>query len=316
MIKKINNNKIMMISHIADIDGLGSVILAKKYYNDKIDYILCDIGELNEILKEDYNDYDMVYICDLEIGSDAVKNISNNKGLDKKIKHFDHHTISIKNNIPNYINSKIYLHNRQTCGTELFYEYLLTLDNKINLNNKFYRRFVEAVRENDTWDFQEEKELGDNLVSIMNLLGPTSYIDFVLSLSYQDDFILPDTYINLLNNQEQIKQEYIDKCDKNIFITNYKGNKIAVSISEQYRSVLGDIICKRHQDIDYILIINFYRMSCSLRSIRDDIDLSKIAKLYHHNGGGHQKSAGFVIDKESINNLGNIITDYMNNLKE
>lgn len=29
MIKNINNNKVIMISHIADIDGMGSLILAK-----------------------------------------------------------------------------------------------------------------------------------------------------------------------------------------------------------------------------------------------------------------------------------------------
>ena len=30
MIKKINNNKIMIISHIADIDGMGSIVLVNK----------------------------------------------------------------------------------------------------------------------------------------------------------------------------------------------------------------------------------------------------------------------------------------------
>lgn len=36
MIKKINNNKILMISHMADIDGMGSVILADKFYKIKL----------------------------------------------------------------------------------------------------------------------------------------------------------------------------------------------------------------------------------------------------------------------------------------
>ena len=44
MIKKINNNnnKILVISHIADIDGMGSIILANKYYDNKIDYVLAE----------------------------------------------------------------------------------------------------------------------------------------------------------------------------------------------------------------------------------------------------------------------------------
>ena len=48
MIKNINNNKIIMITHIADIDGMGSLILAKKHYSN-IDYILCEINELIEV---------------------------------------------------------------------------------------------------------------------------------------------------------------------------------------------------------------------------------------------------------------------------
>lgn len=306
-----------MISHIADIDGLGSVILARKYYEEKIDYILCDIKDLIEVLKEDFSRYDIVYICDLEIGMDAVKSIVTNKGLDNKIKHFDHHVVSLKDKAPKYINSKIYLHDRQTCGTELFYEYLLTIDkdNKMELNNKFYKRFVEAVRENDTWDFKEEKKLSEDLVTIMNILGPDGYMDFVLSLPTEGDFGIPTSYKILLDSQSKVMMKYIDECDKNIYITNYKNKKIAVSISEQYRSTLGDVICRRHKEVDYILIINFNRMSCSLRTIRDDIDLSMIAKLYHHDGGGHQKSAGFIIDKESISNLEIIFKEYFDSIK-
>ena len=38
MIRKQNNNKILIISHIADCDGMGSVILGIKYFQN-IDYI-------------------------------------------------------------------------------------------------------------------------------------------------------------------------------------------------------------------------------------------------------------------------------------
>lgn len=41
MLKKINNNKILIISHYADIDGMGSIILGK-YYFKEFDYLLAD----------------------------------------------------------------------------------------------------------------------------------------------------------------------------------------------------------------------------------------------------------------------------------
>lgn len=51
MIKKINNNKILMISHMADIDGMGSVILADKFYNNQVDYILAETKDLANLFK-------------------------------------------------------------------------------------------------------------------------------------------------------------------------------------------------------------------------------------------------------------------------
>ncbi len=50
VIKNINNNRVMMITHIADIDGIGSLVLAKKYYNN-LDYILCEVFELESVFK-------------------------------------------------------------------------------------------------------------------------------------------------------------------------------------------------------------------------------------------------------------------------
>ena len=41
MIKQINNNKILIISHLADIDGMGSIILGKFYFKE-FDYLLAD----------------------------------------------------------------------------------------------------------------------------------------------------------------------------------------------------------------------------------------------------------------------------------
>lgn len=61
MIKKINNSNNLIISHIADIDGMGGVILAKLIYPD-IDIILCETNELNEIFESINNSsYNNIY---------------------------------------------------------------------------------------------------------------------------------------------------------------------------------------------------------------------------------------------------------------
>lgn len=311
MIRNINNKKNLIISHIADIDGMGSVILAKKYFNNNIDYILCEIIDLPELFKENFERYENIYLCDLQITSDAVNSIENNEYLKLNLKHFDHHASGIYDGMPNYINEVIEIDERKTCGTELFYRYLLTLEKSSVINNDFYRGFVEAVRENDTWDFRSGSDLGHNLASIHAMMGAEPYIEMILSLDDSNNFELPKVYMDFINADKEKMCNYIENADKNLKYSTYNGYNIGISITEQYRSMLGNDICANHPEIDFILIINFNRMSCSLRTIRDDIDLGKICREFHHEGGGHKKAAGFTIDSESIPKIKEYIDTYL-----
>ena len=89
MIKYINNNENLIISHVADIDGMGAVILAKLIY-DNIDIILLDPDELNGIIQEiKSNNYKKIYITDIAIRDfDIYEFINNNFD---NILYFDHH---------------------------------------------------------------------------------------------------------------------------------------------------------------------------------------------------------------------------------
>ena len=98
-----------------------------------------------------------------------------------------------------------------------------------------------------------------------------------------------------------------------MYKTTYKEYKIGISISEQYRSILGNEICLMNPDIDFVLIINFERMSCSLRCTRNDIDLGLIAREFVSDSGGHKKAAGFPINDESLEKIKKILDEYLNN---
>ena len=309
MIESYNNSKILVISHIADIDGMGSVILANKFYG-AVDYILCDIGNLVDALKRIENkEYDIIYICDLSLVSDAVSYINDHSYLIEKIKHFDHHSSRIDDTTPSYANYVLELNGRKTSATELFYNYLVSLNNEFK--SKFYDEFVEGIRANDTWDMNGDFELGRKLASIHAILGSNPFIEMVLSLDANQGFVLPKVYLDFIKADQDKMDSYIKNANKNLCISEYNGMKIGVSITEQYRSVLGDEICKLNPEIAFILIINFNRMSCSLRTIRDDIHLGEICKEFHHDGGGHIKAAVFIIDSESIPKIKKYIDDYL-----
>ena len=77
MIRNQNNNKILIISHIADCDGMGSVILGIKYFQN-LDYILSESSDLEELLKEDFSSYEQIFICDLPFSKETINVIENN----------------------------------------------------------------------------------------------------------------------------------------------------------------------------------------------------------------------------------------------
>lgn len=312
MIKNLNNNKVLMISHIADIDGMGSVILAKKYYKN-IDYILCEVRDLPEIFESDiFSNYEDIFLCDLPLSPSAIEVLNNHNEITLKLKHFDHHS-SYGDNIPNYVNSVAELNGRKTCGTELFYKYLLSIDDK--LNTKFYNVFIEATREQDTWDFGVEGYNAKLLASTHALIGSEAYIDLICSLNDSFEFEIPKIFDDLYKADLEKQKYYIEFINNNLLVTNYKDYKIGVTIAEQYRSIIGDEICKLRPELDFVMILNYSRNSVSLRCVKDNINLNQICLEFHHDGGGHKKAAGFILDKESIPKVQEYHNMYLDNLK-
>ena len=311
MIRKQENNKILIISHMADCDGMGSVILGIKYFKN-IDYILCEASDLECLLKEDLSNYEQIFICDLPLFRETINVIENNSYLKEHLKHFDHHESSVSDNNHSFVNEVISINGLTVSATYLFYQYLKSLGDK--LNKKFYEEFVEGVRAYDIWDKNGDFELGKKITNVFILMEPVSFIDYICSLDDSKEFMITKEIDNLILSNEKKMNNYFEKAYEKIVITDYKGYKMAVTINEQYRSLLGNYICNKNKDIDFVLIINFERFSCSLRCEKDGVDVSVIASEFQHDGGGHTKSSGFILDSESIPKIKKYVNLYLDNI--
>lgn len=311
MIRKQENNKILIISHMADCDGMGSVILGIKYFKN-IDYILCEASDLECLLKEDLSNYEQIFICDLPLFREPINVIEDNSYLKEHLKHFDHHESSVSDNNHSFVNEVISINGLTVSATYLFYQYLKSLGDK--LNKKFYEEFVEGVRAYDIWDKNGDFELGKKITNVFTLMEPVSFIDYICSLDDSKEFMITKEIDNLILSNEKKMNNYYEKAYEKIVITDYKGYKMAVTINEQYRSLLGNYICNKNKDIDFVLIINFERFSCSLRCEKDGVDVSVIASEFQHDGGGHTKSSGFILDSESIPKIKKYVDLYLDNI--
>ena len=300
MKKILNDNKVLVISHEDDIDGLGGVILGYLAFKD-IDYMLIHVKEQTEIVDFVKNsNYEKVFITDLGL-EDKIADEINELGMD--ILHFDHHETNVYASKYAFSTVEIQRNGISTCGTELFYLYLK--ENNLLKDNALIKRFVEDTRAYDTWDWVKNNNVEANdLNKLFGIVGIDTYISKMvdkLRNNNKDIFDETDKYLIELNTQEENK--LIELSDKSLIIREKDGLKFGIVFGNKFLSIIGNTLCNRHPELDYMLLIDPLEMKVSLRSVR--IDVSKVAESY--GGGGHKYAAGFSLNEEKFKSLLKII---------
>lgn len=288
--------KTLLISHIADNDGISPLILLKLVMNN-FDYKLLEIYEVEEYMNlfidnKEYKKYDRIYFTDLKLSMDLCKKIDSLEELKNKLLVFDHHQSNLFVN--DFSFATVVVKNeegRMECGTSLFYKYLKSEYSNSILDNQIVSNYVELVRENDTWDYLVENELiAKKLGMLFSLYNKERYIDnMIYNLKNNRDSLFTKEEEYLLSIEQERMNDYIrNKKDKVYFgkINNYK---VGIVFAENYRSVLGNYLAKYYEDkVDFIIIINMGR-SVSYRTIKE-VNVGEFAQIY--GGAGHQKAAG------------------------
>ncbi len=293
--------KDLLISHISDIDGVSPVILLK-LTKVEFDYILKEPHEMDEfveeLLKEDLNSYQNIYITDLALSENFYKKIKES-GYAYKFKIFDHHKTHLF--AKNYENVVIDI---EECGTTLFYNYL----SKKYKFKKIVEDYIKHVKNLDLWLWVEKfdfmaKELGN----IFDLYGRNTYIEEMYQKLKRGKKFKWNKFENkILKIEKDTVDRYLKKKDKELYKIEYDGYLIGAVFSERYRSELGNYLSRIHPELDLVVMINMSG-GLSLRTEKD-IDISILAQKL--NGGGHKKACGAPIEeevKESI--LRNIFKD-------
>lgn len=300
MKKILNDNKVLVISHEDDIDGLGGVILGYLAFKD-IDYMLIHVKEQTEIVDFVKNsNYEKVFITDLGL-EDKIADEINELGMN--ILHFDHHETNVYASKYAFSTVEIQRNGISTCGTELFYLYLK--ENNLLKDNALIKRFVEDTRAYDTWDWVKNNNVEANdLNKLFGIVGIDTYISKMvdkLRNNNKDIFDETDKYLIELNTQEENK--LIELSDKSLIIREKDGLKFGIVFGNKFLSIIGNTLCNRHPELDYMLLIDPLEMKVSLRSVK--IDVSKVAESY--GGGGHKYAAGFSLNEEIFKSLLKII---------
>jgi oligoribonuclease NrnB/cAMP/cGMP phosphodiesterase (DHH superfamily) len=317
MKKYINNHKNLIISHIADADGISSALVGKMYLPDS-DIILLEINEIKDVLSSlGKNSYEKIIVVDLPIRKDVRDLLIEKDELTSKIAHFDHHTSDLDENLPSYINIVYERDGKKECGATLLYEHLAEqYPNHPQSNSEYIKLWLDGVRSYDTEGPPTLNPIGMGITTQLELLGIDGYMSFYekeLNYNINTKISLPDSYKNffpeehlaIFKKEDEIIDDYISKVEENLvflpFMYEEKECNAGVIISNQYRSVVGNKLAKKYaNEVDFMLLIDMDRRQFSFRGIKDDLHLGKLAKSIHPLAGGQAKACGMPIDETTI----------------
>lgn len=299
--KKSTDGRIKLFTH-NDLDGIGSVVLATIAYGpDNVDYEQCVYGDIDDKIMSwrEMNPGKRYFVTDISMSEETARSV---EGDDVYL--FDHHPTAmwLKGRFGGNVSETIDLEGVgeiKTCGTELYYRYLVGAG--VLSRTEFLDNFVDTVRNYDTWRWTTLGEEGVNsklLNDLYYIYGHEHFIKWVLDRVESGVFPwFNDTDRVLLTMKQREIDEYIKEKMSSMKKMDLMGRTAGVVFAEKYQSELGNKICEKNKDIDFVAMIDMSSCKVSYRSVRDDIHLGvDIASAF--GGGGHAKAAGSQFDAE------------------
>lgn len=300
-------NKTLLITHV-DLDGVSPIILLN-LTGIKFEYKNVEITDLDETLhtlidSENIKKYEQIYITDLTVPEWAYEYFKDNN---INVKVFDHHEVHLYGNNYPFATVKVNLGNHQTCGTELFFEYLKDL--YPHINTKKVKQYVDYVTELDTWHFTSD--IPKELDSLKNTYGTKDFIKSITRRlkSKKETFEFTPFEKKFTKLKKAEIQRYMEAKEEKMLLYEINGKKCGVLFAERNKSELGNYISVNHPELDLVLMLDA-SSRISYRTNRDDVNVSEFATIY--GGGGHQKASGSKFDDEDRNK---IILEYFKGAK-
>lgn len=309
-------SKVKLFTHL-DLDGIGCQIVGRLAFDDIDTTIVRNPQDASKKVAEfvnsgEFTNYDKIFITDISVDESTAELIDNLEWESHRFSLLDHHSTAEFLNKYNWAEVIVKGSLGKNSGTNMFYEFL-------SMHGFFQRDiyrdaltvFVEKVRRYDSWEWKDiYNDLeASSLNQLFWLLGQSKFVNTFVNRfknanrftvregSWRQMFSDGDKVVIQIDNDK--KESYIDRKEKQMMVKNLLGNKIGLVFAEQYISELGNVLSERHQDLKYIVMIDMGNKRVSYRTTHNDIDLGKdVAKVY--GGGGHAKASGSMFEERVL----------------
>ena len=299
---------IKLFTH-TDLDGVSCEILGRIAFGEDIDVVRCGYGNIDDKVEEFINsdeEYDKLFITDISVKkelADALNNISD------KVILLDHHKTALWLN--EYPFALVQVEDESVgkmCGAYLFYEYLKKNHEEFN-DTLALKLFVKYVRMYDTWEWKEKYDniIPKRLNDLMYMDGPNEFIDKMIYRLGNNLAIFDDTDLMKLQIEQTYINSYIAQKNETLIVNDslFPEYTVGITFADKYISELGNKLCELHPELDFVVLINMSTLTVSYRTVKDNLDLSAIAKGF--GGGGHPKASGSRFDASIVNDMLNNI---------
>ena len=299
---------IKLFTH-TDLDGVSCEILGKIAFEEDINVVRCNYGDIDAKVEEFINsaeEYDKLFITDISINKEIADKLLS---VSDKVILLDHHKTALWLN--EYPFALVQVEDESVgkmCGAYLFYKYLKKNHEEFN-DTLALKLFIDYVRMYDTWEWKEKYDniIPKRLNDLMYIDGPNEFIDKMVYRLGNNLFILDDTDLMKLQIEQTYINSYIAQKNETLMVNDslFPGHTVGITFADKYISELGNKLCELHPELDFVVLINMSTLTVSYRTVKNDLDLSDIAKGF--GGGGHPKASGSRFDVSIVNDMLNNI---------
>ena len=289
--------KVGYIKHLShdDLDGVACIILSKLAFGDNVDCQMCKNGTIDDTVRslmENDSIYDEVHLTDISVSYPLASIVQEQRSHYRLL---DHHKTALSLNdfdwcrveISQGVGAEEYL----TCGAELYYHWLIR--NGHLVRTRGLDNFVQAVRDYDTWRWAamgEKGRLSENLNILLTEYGQEKFIDWFYYMLQNGPLVISSEDEAIIAAYKRREARAIEQKDKEMRRIIFNEKTIGVVYAEEHINIIGNTLCRRHPEIDCVALVSCGSNSVSFRSVKDDMDVSALAKML--GGGGHKLAAG------------------------
>ena len=297
-------SSVLIVSHIADLDGVASAVLLTAYFKEfrgiLPNVVFADYENAQEKVLSNSDFADEIWICDLSWKENNIDSIDKLKSI--KIFFFDHHSSSRKC-FEHWANSAsiFFDDSGKMCTADIIYAYLSSLSESTELPPptedflKLMAPIVSATHSRDLWIKDDPN--GCAISCVIDDLG-AEHVFFELIKNPEKIHIsnFPKQWTDSVSKFEEKLNLSYDMAQKTLLTEVVNGVNVCACFALGAISETGERILKE-KGPSLIGFIDLNRKEISFRTNEETIEIvgfgvNKIASFIHQNGGGHPCAAG------------------------